>query len=294
MADAPPAVQLHHPADSRFSLAFITDEKTERVRKAQVLTEDPDIEVVIREETIGGNQLYLLYTKTRFDAAYQSFETTEEVLEWLDEHFSDADKQILFVVINAFDGIISETEDANGTFSTYKSMDLEAIPTILNNVEWRQSVPEVGAQLLSQFILTHPMPNTNHRTGLSLLDRYLTSYDPSATLPATGEEGQWYDWIKEYIYDSKQLLTLRNNLQLLYWAHQYGYEAVERKEGIRIEFSAVDLERSDPWDYYADRHLDLTREFVVSTVLEQVGASHLRERTDDGKRAFADRLRATR
>ena len=89
MADAPPAVQLHHPADSRFSLAFITDEKTERVRKAQVLTEDPDIEVVIREETIGGNQLYLLYTKTRFDAAYQSFETTEEVLEWLDEHFSE-------------------------------------------------------------------------------------------------------------------------------------------------------------------------------------------------------------
>ncbi|KYH23788.1 hypothetical protein HAPAU_38670 [Halalkalicoccus paucihalophilus] len=294
MADAPPVVQLHHPADSRFSLKFITDEWTDRIRKAQTLTENPDIEVAVREDIIDGDQLYLLYTKTRFDAAYQSFETTAEVLDWLNANFSDTDKQILFVVIDAFDGIISETEDADGTFSTYKKMDLEAIPAILNSVEWRQSVPEVGAELLSQFILTHPMPNTNHRTGLSLLDRYLASYDPSATLPATGEAGQWYDWIKGYIYDSKRLLTLRNNLQLLYWARQYGYEVAERKEGIRIELSSVDLERSDPWDYYADRHLDLTREFIVSTVLEQVGAPQLRERTDDGKRAFADRLRAAR
>lgn len=246
MADAPPVVQLHHLADSRFSLKFITNERTDRIRKARALAEDPDIEVAVREEIIDGDQLYLLYTKTRFDAAYQSFETTAEVFEWLDEHFSDTDKQILFVVIDAFDGIISETEDADGTFSTYKKMDLEAIPAILNSVEWRQSVPEVGAELLSQFILTHPMPNTNHRTGLSLLDRYLASYDPSATLPATGEDGQWYDWIKEYIYDSKRLLTLRTNLQLLYWARQYGFVAAERKEGIRIELSSVDLERSDP------------------------------------------------
>ena len=246
MAGATSTVQLHHPADSRFSLKFITDNEIERIQKAQTLTENTDIEVAVREETVNGDQLYLLYVKTRFDAAYRSFETTEEVLEWFDEHFSAVDKQILFVVIDAFDGIISEKEDANSTFSTYKEMDLEAIPEILNRVEWRQSVPEVGAELLSQFILAHPMPNTNHRTGLSLLDRYLASYEPSATLPATGENGQWYDWIKGYIYDSKWLLTLRTNLQLLYWAHQYGYEAAERKEGIRIELSNVDLERSDP------------------------------------------------
>ena len=96
------------------------------------------------------------------------------------------------------------------------------------------------------------------------------------------------------MYGSKRLLTLRNNHRLLYWAHQYGYEAIERKEGIRIELSTVDLERSNPWDYYADRHLALTRKFVVSTVLGQVDAQQLRERTDDGKRVFADRLRAAR
>lgn len=44
MADAPPVVQLHHPADSRFSLAFITDEKMERIRKARTLSVNPDIE----------------------------------------------------------------------------------------------------------------------------------------------------------------------------------------------------------------------------------------------------------
>lgn len=73
-----------------------------------------------------------------------------------------------------------------------------------------------------------------------------------------------------------------------------GMRLLNGKKGFRIEFSPVDLERSDPWDYYTDRHLALTREFVVSTVLEQVGASQLRERADDGKQAFADRLRTAR
>lgn len=41
----------------------------------------------------------------------------------------------------------------------------------------------------------------------------------------------------------------------------------------------IDLERSDSWGYYADRHLARTREFVVSTVLEQVSALRLRERS---------------
>lgn len=51
MADTTSVVKLHYPHDSRFSLALITDDETERIRKARTLSENPDIEVAIRENT---------------------------------------------------------------------------------------------------------------------------------------------------------------------------------------------------------------------------------------------------
>lgn len=290
MCHNPPILQLHHPEDNRFALRFITNEKAKRAEKARQLTEDSDIELAIIDETVGGQAVHLLYARTHPGAAYLDFEGEEDVIEWINEHFSQDDKQVLYAVIDIFDGILTEKEDQDAGFSTYKEMDLEEIPNILNRVEWRQLVPDVGAELLSYFILVHPMPNTNHRTGIGLLNRYLTSYDDNFTMPDTGEEGQWYQWCRKYIYDSKRLLTLRNQLRLLYWANRYGYEHAERKEGIQINLTALDFEREDHRRHYANRHLDRSREFV-DTALEEGGSVHLREKSDDGKRAFVDRLR---
>lgn len=283
-------LQLHHPADSRFALRFISDDKQDRSEKASQLSEEFDIEMAIIDESVGEEMIHLLYTKTLFDAAYPEFETDEDVIEWLDEEFSEGDKQILFAVIDIFDGILTEKEQRDADFATYKKMDLEKIPDVLNRVEWQQLVPDVGAELLSYFILAHPMPNTNHRTGIGLLDRYLTSYEEDFTMPDTGEEGQWYQWAREFIYDSKRILTLRNQLPLLEWAQQYGYKRAERKEGIQINLAEIDLDRDDYRSYYTDRHLDRTREFV-ETALKEADTTHLLRETDDGKRAFADRLR---
>jgi hypothetical protein len=135
------------------------------------------------------------------------------------------------------------------------------------------------------------MPNTNHRTAIGLVDRYLTSYDADFEMPDTGEEGGWYDWIAGFIYDSKRILTLRNHLALFRWAKHYGYGAVERKEGIVISFDDIDLDRRDHHEYYTQRHQERTREFV-RRVLEEADVTHLREVTDDGRRAFIDRLQA--
>lgn len=185
--------------------------------------------MAIADESVGGETIYLLYTRTLFDAAYPEFETEEEVIEWFDTEFSDEDQQVLFAVIDIFDGILTEKEEQDADFVTYKKMDLEKIPDVLNRVEWRQLVPDVGAELLSYFILAHPMPNTNHRTGIGLLDRYLTSYDEGFTMPDTGEEGQWYQWVREFIYDSKSILTFRNQLPLLKWASGTDMNALSGK-----------------------------------------------------------------
>lgn len=247
------------------------------------LADDPALDV-------DGTTIYLVYTRTDSGALHPDFETAEDVGEWVDREFSTTDQPILLAILRIFEGILAE-KDAQGTgLDTYKRMDLEAIPDVLNRVEWRQSVPDVGAELLSHFILAHPMPNTNHRTGIGLLDRYLTSYDETFAMPDTGEDGRWYQWVRDYIYDSKRLLTLRNHYRLLYWAGHYGYDAVERKEGIQIDLRTLDLEREDYRAFYTDRHLIWSREFV-DTVLEETDTAHLREQQDDGKRVFADRLR---
>lgn len=285
-----PILQLHHPADPQVTLRFITDDKRKRLQKTTELSENPDIEIAMIEETLGEETIYLLYTRTLFEAAYPDFETDEEVIEWMNTEFSEDDLQVLIAVIEIFDGILTEKEDQNAEFSTYKRMDLEKLPGVLNRVQWRQSVPEVGAELLSYFILAHPMPNTNHRTGIGLLDRYLTPYDESFIMPDTGEEGQWYEWAREYIYDSKRILTLRTQLPLLRWGHRYGYEVAARKEGIEIDLGDVDLEREDYREYYTTRHLDRSRIFV-ETALDAADAIYLSGETDDGKRAFVDRLR---
>lgn len=290
MTDNSPTLQLHHPADNRFSLRFLSDDKWKRSEKASQLSQGSDIETAIIEESVGGETIHLLYTRTLFEAAYPEFETEEDVIEWFNTEFSEGDKQILLAVIDIFDGILTEKEEQDADFSTYKKMDLEKIPDVLNRVEWQQSVPDVGAELLSHFILTHPMPNTNHRTGIGLLNRYLTSYDEDFTMPDTGEEGQWYQWAREYIYDSKRILTLRNQLPLLKWARNYGYERAERKEGIQIDLTEIDLDRDGYRSYYTDRHLDRSREFV-ETALEEADATHLLRETDDGKRTLVDRLR---
>ncbi|MXR43216.1 hypothetical protein GRX01_17990 [Halobaculum sp. WSA2] len=290
MTDDLPVLQLHHPTDNRFALRFISDDRKARSEKAAQLAEQSDIEIATTDESIGGETIYLLYTRTLFDAAYPEFQTEEAVIEWFDTEFSADDKQILFAVIDIFDGILSEKEEQGASLATYKKMDLEKIPEVLNRVEWRQLVPDVGAELLSGFILAHPMPNTNHRTGIGLLDRYLTSYEADFTMPDTGEEGRWYQWAREFIYDSKQVLTLRNQLPLLRWAREYGYEHAERKEGIRIDLTEVDVERDDYRNYYAQRHLSRSRRFV-ETVLTEADATHLLNKRDDGKRAFVDRLR---
>jgi len=291
MTDAdPPVLQLHDPGDPRFSLRYITDDPSERT---EYMIDEADRKVAIAEATIDGRTLYLFYVRPVVEAAFLDFDTEADVIRWVEDTFSDSDFEIVVAVMNIFDGILTEKEAQDGTFSIYKRMDFEKIPEALNRVQWRQAVPTVGAELLSQFILAHPMPNTNHRTAIGLLDRYLTSYEAGFAIPDTGEDGRWFDWARDYIYDSKRLLTLRNKYRLLYWARHYGFEMVERKEGIQIDLTTLDLERDDFRAQYTDQHLARSCTFV-DTVLEEAGATHLREKMDDGKRAFADRLRGSR
>lgn len=183
-------LHYHHPERDQYSLYFISGDKTARDKRAIELTRESDVTFIDEVDQVDGEQVYLLYIKNAPDSVVPGFEGEKEVIEWLEKQFTTDEQQVVNTVIKIFDEILTEKEEEGHSFSTYKRMDLEEVPTVLNRVEWRQQVPEVAAELLSHFILAHPMPNTNHRTAIVLVDRYLTSIDESFNMPDTGEEIQ--------------------------------------------------------------------------------------------------------
>lgn len=110
-------------------------------------------------------------------------------------------------------------------------------------------------------------------------------------MPETGEQGQWYTWIREFIYESKKLLTLRRKTPILRYASEMGFDAIERKEGVQIFLDDYDLNRSDYQEYYANQHRQRTEAFV-NALLNKANAEELFEQKDDGKEQFLRRLRA--
>ncbi|WP_169333444.1 hypothetical protein [Natronococcus jeotgali] len=158
------------------------------------LVRESDVTFIEEVNQVDGKQVYHQYTKNAPNSVVPEFESEEEVIEWFEKQFTTDEQQAINNVIKISDEILTEKEEGGHSFSTYKQMDLEVVPTVLNQVEWRQQVPEVAAELLSHFILAHSMPNTNHRTAIVLVDRYLTSIDENFNMPDAGEENQWNSW----------------------------------------------------------------------------------------------------
>lgn len=283
-------LEYHYPADHQYSLAHVTDDCERHEQQLADFAADDAYTTQTVVDKMGNSTVYLIYTNTAPDTALPEWETEDEIRAWLRETFDPETLPIVLAVWRAYRGVLDEEQAAGNELELYKQMQLEKIPDIVERVEWGQPVPAVGADLLSGFIRAHPMPNTNHRTGISLLERYLSSVATTFQMPPTGETGEWYEWAVDYVHESKRLLTLRRKLPVCRYAATVGYERLRRKEGVEIDLTSINLERSDYFEHYSTAHHERTREFV-DELLDQADATALREQTDDGKQAFVDRLR---
>lgn len=292
-SDEPPTLQYHHPDSPLFSIDYISDDKEQYRHKEITLTKQAGTDLITERESVDGETCYLIYTTTTPDSVMPDFETESDIHDWLDEHFEPDDVPVLVVVADVFRGIRRQKAEQGLPVEFYKQMELERVPVILDRVEWGEPVDDVGADLLSSFILAHPMPKANHRTGIGLLDRYLASMDDTFAVPDAGTDDEWYDLAAEFIYDSKRLVTLRRTNPVLRWAHRCGYRRVVRKEGITIDLDEVDFVRRDHYEHYTEEHRTRTGAFVED-LLEYVGTDDLVRTVDDGPQAFVDRLRADR
>lgn len=277
-------LNYHLERDNRYSIAYIADNKQDVVQR----TTEYENRVVVEQETVGNDTYYMIYGRSETEPPLKNL-TEDGIIEWLNKNFSSGEQQTLVTIVLEFNNKIDEVEEEGRTFALYKQSDFEKIPAILESVSWEQDVSSVAGELLSQFILHHPMPNANHRTGISFMSRYLSTIDNSFEMIDTGEEGSWYSWARSYIHDSKRLGTLRRKRGLFKYARKQGYDTVRRKEGIEIDLRERDLDRNDFHDYYEEQHTDRSIEFV-RTVLDETGYEDLKEESDDGKAAFLQRL----
>lgn len=195
-------------------------------------------------------------------------------------------------VINTFRGVKNEWENRGESLKYYKKPEPTRISEAFDQVEWRQDVPVVGGELMSRLVLKHALPNANHRTAVAYLRTYLQSVtnDPTAEFTDAGNyKGDWHDWAREHVYESKRLLMLRRKADLLKYASSFGVETVRRKSGVEVDLTAQEFENQNVPEVAEEGHRNRCIQFAVD-LIERSGHEELRSVKDDGKRAFVDRL----
>ncbi len=191
------------------------------------------------------------------------------------------DHPFVETMLCVFAGIVDGRKQRGETVRGNKTAQLNEVPSILSSrVQWKQSVPEVGGQLLSNLILSHPLPNANHRTSLGMLVVYLRSVGADITGEDVAAAG-----VEDYISESKRILTVRRNTTKFRILEQCGCTIIERKGGLRIPLREFDLEQSNPYTEFAQAHERHSIEFVTRLLDEDWETAD-----DPGLNVFLDRL----
>lgn len=210
-----------------------------------------------------------------------------------EQRLPDDDLVLVDAVINTFRGVGQAWRDRGQPLKWYKQPQPESVANALEHVQWRQSVPEVGGSIISDLILKHCLPNANHRTAVAFLRTYLESidHDTQPDLPPAGNyEGDWHEWARGYVHESKRLLLLRRKPELLGHAKQFGCNVVRRKSGVEVDLTAHDFFDPEIKSMAEEAHENRSVQFVKN-YLTRSGYPGLCEMEDPGKRTFVDRLR---
>lgn len=261
-------------------------------------TERSEVQSIADEQHTTADRDVTVTTKIReyhFDNPLHAVYVAESHLRRLPENWeitlSHQDLILADAVLSSFRGVAEEWAEQGRPLNWYKQPQPNSIAEIFDKVEWQQQVPAVAGEIMSCLVRKHPLPNANHRTAVAFMRTYLQSManDPDAEFPPAGTyDGEWFDWAKEYVYESKRLLLLRRKSGLLRFAKNQGVDIVRRKGGIEIDLSAHDFGGDMvqmATTAHRNRCIQFARELISRSEYEQ-----LLNEIDDGKAAFVDRL----
>lgn len=268
-------LQFAHPARERV-------EATE-----QELRQDADNNEVQRFESQIRSQTFDQRIHTLYTAEIYPREFPDKDIERL----SQRESLIVDTLLEAFRTIEDEREEQGDPLKWYKRPQLPRIIEEVTETQWQQPVPDVAGCLLSNLIFGHGLPNANHRSSLSFVETYLSTFEPEFEIPNTGVPGEWFDWSKEYVHESKRLLMLARKSDMFCYLMEWGCNGVVRKNDIVADFEDYEIQVADPWHHFRQQHQELSIEFVYQ-ILERTEYDTLIGEQDPGKRIFLDRLAA--
>ena len=130
----PPVLEYHHPDDQQFSLRYVTGDEDQHHHRVSDVRDDDELEYRTVQEVVDGTTAYLIYTNDAPEEALPDFATETELVEWLQEHFTKEDLQIVLTVYRAYRGILEEKAETGNELQLYKQMQLEKIPMIVERV----------------------------------------------------------------------------------------------------------------------------------------------------------------
>ncbi|CCC41174.1 hypothetical protein [Haloquadratum walsbyi] len=250
-------VYYHHPEDTQYSLAYVTQDRDEITISGQ----DAIIERYDFDE-----EFFVLYTN---HGASGTVEDLDDEFEDVLDEMSPQDRTITVRLLQIFEEIVDEKQlEEEAKLEIYKQIELERIPDAIEHVDWNGTAVDVAGQLMSTLILKYALPNANHRTSIGIAQWYLESIETGFSFPDFATEAyDWKAWVNGYITESKRLLTVRRNTTAFSLLSDWGCDTVARKNGIEIVLTEYDLNftRSEAYAHYGDVHTELCTDFLVES-----------------------------
>lgn len=286
MTDTP--VHYHHPDDTQFSLDFVNPNR--EAIEDRLGSYDRKTETRVRSCNLD-ETVYVIYAKTN------EVDDAENIEYDFDAAFAEMDPDTRVIVryfLGMYRAIRDERRKESTLLEAYKEIDVERVPAALERVDWSGTAARVGAQLTSNLVLCHPLPNANHRTAFSMFEGYVDAVmDSIYELPSlVTDDSRWQTWVDDFIVDSKRLLTVRRNVGLFRHLAEFGCNTVRRKGGIDIPLVEFDLDlyRHEAYSRYAREHERRTLAFVEK-LLTRTNDGRLAEKPGTDKEEFANAIR---
>lgn len=275
-------VYYHHPDDNQYSLAFVTDNRSE-------ITHPDDAKI---ERYSFDREFYVLYTESG-PSGFVDESATQISIEIVGALQPD-DRIITLRYLRLFQEVVKQKERDEGIPpKMYKGRDDEEIAAALEHVNWGSIASDVAGELMSSLVLKHPLPNANHRTAISMAGWYLRSANADFSLPNLAtEDYRWKRWVDDSIVKSKRLITVRRNTTAFGLLQKWGCDTIVRKGDVLINLSEfrLDVPQSEAFEIYAIEHTELCTEFMRE-IVDRAGVDELARMEGPTKQEFADFLR---
>lgn len=273
------SVPYHLSTDNfMYTLAYATGDRTRAIDQAKTR----------EDESTTSGIVSFNHLATPFYGIY----TTSTQTDYGTTNLSTITAENTRVLVNAFISIFGNVMSHSNS-DWHKPVNVASAGETIDTIQWKQPVCSVGGELLSSLILTHSLPNTNHRSSIAFTGLYLSTIHDDFSFPDTlSENPQLHDWTNTFIIDSKRILTTRRNAGLFQWLANHNIDTVSRKNGILISLNNYDLENPDIQDRLTMQHEQLCIDYISDIVVESQ-TENVSEVTDPGKSVFADRVAAT-